>query len=614
MSLVIQDDSSKKQPVPVSQSATPSANPLPTAIKSEPVAGTSGMSGPVPTPGTSGTNSSPSKAKAVIRTGGPVSVGRPRGGVRHLHRQQILPRLQLLEDEDDGLTCRMCLQSFWYKSQLIDHLRASHSISDPERYEREEREKKMRRIREQQQRQILARRQRMARGGFRGRGRGRFGMAAIATGPRPSFQYRDGAFICDLCKKSFSDGNDMVTHWKSHVKKQRLSGLSRAFIRRGRPPKAISYGSDGKSRKVSVPCNFIYTNSSPPGKGRSDKGKPRWTAYLVWSTRRRKELAEEEPDMSFSEVAKAISVEWKQVSEEDREKYQDEADEMNATGQRKLPKEREYNSSEGWTSEDPDYEEVDENVKPIMLKIKKEGEEGDEAHRSQRQRKRPSFFQEFENEENNLDKILDEFEQEQMEEAKKPREKKVVERPADYVPKKRRRRERTPEEEDEPVELEQTRSGRVRKKRKIMTFNDPDLEEDDTDEGEDSEDKEDYQPDSEPDEPPEEFIDEDPEDEDDSDDYEDEYDEDGLLPLKKRSRKNLMTDEEIEEATRRAMITGVYDEDDDDSSSESDTDSLEYADDDELDPDEPKKPRKKRQKKSKVCFKKLVAQMRYIFI
>merc|ERR550525_193796 len=44
--------------------------------------------------------------------------------------------------------------------------------------------------------------------------------ASQNPGARPSFQYRDGAFICDLCKESFSDGNDMVTHWKSHVKKQ----------------------------------------------------------------------------------------------------------------------------------------------------------------------------------------------------------------------------------------------------------------------------------------------------------------------------------------------------------------------------------------------------------
>ena len=78
-----------------------------------------------------------------------------------------------------------------------------------------------------------------------------------------------------------------------------------------------------------------------------------------------------------------------------------------------------------------------------MLKIKKEGEEGDDPQgieREQRERKRPSFFQEFENEENNLDKILDEFEQEQMEEAKKPKPEKK-ERPPGYVPKKRKRRE-----------------------------------------------------------------------------------------------------------------------------------------------------------------------------
>jgi hypothetical protein len=53
------------------------------------------------------------------------------------------------------------------------------------------------------------------------RGRGAPGRTAVA-GPRPSFQYRDGAFICDLCKKSFSDGNDMVAHWKSHVKQQHV--------------------------------------------------------------------------------------------------------------------------------------------------------------------------------------------------------------------------------------------------------------------------------------------------------------------------------------------------------------------------------------------------------
>merc|ERR1712016_116977 len=131
----------------------------------------------------------------------------------------------------DGVTCRMCLQPFWYKSQLFEHLKTVHSISDPERYEKEEREKKLRRLREDQQRMAMAQRGRggMVRGG-RGLIRGRGGSVMVsrgggkrplqATGPRPSFQYRDGSFICDLCKKSFSDGNDMVAHWKSHVKQQ----------------------------------------------------------------------------------------------------------------------------------------------------------------------------------------------------------------------------------------------------------------------------------------------------------------------------------------------------------------------------------------------------------
>ena len=77
-----------------------------------------------------------------------------RGGVR----QQIIPRLALPNDEDDGVTCRMCLQPFWYKSELFEHLKTLHSISDPERYEKEEREKKLRRLREDQQRMAMAQR------------------------------------------------------------------------------------------------------------------------------------------------------------------------------------------------------------------------------------------------------------------------------------------------------------------------------------------------------------------------------------------------------------------------------------------------------------------------
>ena len=154
--------------------------------------------------------------------------------------------IKILDDEDDGLTCRMCLASYWYKAELLEHLKTVHSISEPDKYEKEERAKKLSKLREEQQRIIMAKRQReererRLREAKYGRGRGRIlpGGRFRPQGPgqRPSFQYRDGAFICDLCKESFSDGNDMVTHWKTHVKKQQIemmrSGRGRG---RGRPP------------------------------------------------------------------------------------------------------------------------------------------------------------------------------------------------------------------------------------------------------------------------------------------------------------------------------------------------------------------------------------------
>jgi len=275
-------------------------------------------------------------------TSGATPTSQTRTYNRSQPRTQIMPRLQLLDDEDDGLTCRLCLQAFWYRGHLNDHLKEAHSIADPTKYEREEREKKLRRIREEQQRMAMSKRQRLmqmsgrggavrGRGGMMMRGRGglRPGMPGrpMPTGPRPSFQYRDGAFICDLCKKSFSDGNDMVAHWKSHVKQQaktmkgnaaasaaasareqrlrekelkkKMRGKNKTHLsQRGRPISKKSAGRKGKKKQ------------------RKDKGKPRWTAYLLWSTRRRKEIAQENPEYTFAQVGKAISEGWKEVEKE----------------------------------------------------------------------------------------------------------------------------------------------------------------------------------------------------------------------------------------------------------------------------------------------------------
>ena len=88
------------------------------------------------------------------------------------------------------------------------------------------------------------------------------------------------------------------------------------------------------------------------------------------------------------------------------------------------------------------------------MKIKRE-----DVQRSGRQRKRPSFFQDFENEENNLDKILDEFEQQQLEESQNPKPKLEKKTPKSSRPRRKRELIHDDEEEEHPIELETTRSG-----------------------------------------------------------------------------------------------------------------------------------------------------------
>ena len=43
------------------------------------------------------------------------------------------------DDDDDDLTCRVCLSSFWYRTQLIEHLEKTHSVKDPEAFLKEKR-------------------------------------------------------------------------------------------------------------------------------------------------------------------------------------------------------------------------------------------------------------------------------------------------------------------------------------------------------------------------------------------------------------------------------------------------------------------------------------------
>ena len=207
--------------------------------------------------------------------------------------------------------------------------------------------------------------------------------------------------------------------------------------------------------------------------------------------------------------------------------------------------------ADSWSEDDdPSFDE--KNRKPIKAKIKREASE-----RSTRQRKRPSFFQEYENEEDNLDKILDEFEQEQIQEARKPREAKPKKEKAPAGGgRTRKRKAATPPpvfDEDKEIEFETSRSGRVRKIRRRKVFAFDGGEDEDEDSGD--EEKDEYKPESEPEE--------------EEDDFEaaaeaaaasggneeqGEEEDDEKLPLKKRKKSGAaMTKAEIEEAKKAAF-------------------------------------------------------------
>ena len=244
-----------------------------------------------------------------------------------------VPLMVIDDDEDDGLTCRLCMASYWYKTEMYEHYKTVHSITDPAKYDKEEKIKKMKKLKEEQHRINMAKRQREERERrMNQKGRGMIKLTSPgarqsqAASARPSFQYRDGAFICDLCKESFSDGNDMVTHWKSHVKKQQVDSFSRGRGRgRGRGRAMIKredssddeIGSGRPGRKRRRRHSSASSDDRPVGRGRgtgkAEKGKPRWTAYLLWSTRKRRDVVVDHPDWTFAQIAKWISEEWKQV-------------------------------------------------------------------------------------------------------------------------------------------------------------------------------------------------------------------------------------------------------------------------------------------------------------
>ena len=142
--------------------------------------------------------------------------------------------------------------------------------------QREEREKKIREQMAAEAKKKGLNKSPAVRGAARPGGPQRPGGQPGAVGLRPSFQYNDGVFVCDICKKSFKAGFEMVTHWKTHIKAAHgaaAAGRGRGVLA-GRGGRGGLAGGRGKGKgavevvdldaepKVRLPIAFNHIHSN----------------------------------------------------------------------------------------------------------------------------------------------------------------------------------------------------------------------------------------------------------------------------------------------------------------------------------------------------------------
>ena len=46
--------------------------------------------------------------------------------------QPVVEKSKMDDGDDDDLTCNMCLSSFWYKNELLEHMKNTHNIGKAE--------------------------------------------------------------------------------------------------------------------------------------------------------------------------------------------------------------------------------------------------------------------------------------------------------------------------------------------------------------------------------------------------------------------------------------------------------------------------------------------------
>jgi arsenate reductase-like glutaredoxin family protein len=100
------------------------------------------------------------------------------------------------------------------------------------------------------------------------------------------------------------------------------------------------------------------------GKAKKEPGEPKKakSAYMFFCDDERKKLKEENPDMVFAEVNKALGDRWRQLSDEDKKPYNEKFNEAKAIADK---------AKADWVAEHPDAKDKKKRAKKTTKKKKK---------------------------------------------------------------------------------------------------------------------------------------------------------------------------------------------------------------------------------------------------